>query len=293
LNLSSSQIAAKSVRKVALITGASSGIGFSAALELARCGFVVYAGTRNASRAQEVADGLKQISADSQLVRLDITDPADVQAVVERIVAESGRIDVVVNNAGYRLEGFIEDTSFEEARSQIETNLMGPINVIKSVLPYMRAARNGRIINISCLAGQVGEPGASIFCASKYGLEGLSEGLRHELLADGIFVSVVIPGPVCTQFYSKNLRIATLAHVPTRPHFERMRRISFYQDIATRYSSNTVDEIGRAIAKVAETQTPRFRYYAGGGTFVQRTLKRALPSRLWQRIMASRMRLPK
>lgn len=278
---------------MALITGTSSGIGLATALELARRDFIVYAATRNVSRVEAIAEGLKQLSADSQFVELNVKDPAEVEAVVEHIIQETGRIDVVVNNAGYRLEGFIEDTSLEEARNQIETNLMGPINVIRSVVPHMRAARNGRIINVSCLAGQVGEPGASIFCASKYGLEGLSESLRHELLFDGIFVSVVVPGPVCTEFYSRNLKIATLAHLPTRPHFERMRRISFYQDIATRYSSNTVDELGKAIAYIATTQTPRLHYYAGGGTFVQRTLKRALPSRLWQKIMAVRMRVPR
>lgn len=175
-------------RKVALVTGASSGIGNAIARSLHRNGVQVYAGARRVSRMNDLDDlGITTLA-------LDVTDPASVEHVVDRIVGETGRVDILVNNAGYGLMGALEDVPMDQAQAQFDVNLFGAARLIQSVLPMMRQQHSGRIINITSVDGKIAQPLASWYVASKFALEGLSDALRLELVPLGIDTVVIEPG---------------------------------------------------------------------------------------------------
>lgn len=176
--------------KVILITGASSGIGKACALYLAQQGHQVYGTSRH----------LRDSEAGVTMLKMDVTDDISVQTGVERIVAEAGRIDVVVNNAGFGYGGALENTSIEEARATMETNFMGTLRVCRMVLPLMRAKKSGLIVNVSSIGGLMGLPFQGLYSASKYAVEGLTEALRMEVRRFGIQVVLLEPGDIHTSF---------------------------------------------------------------------------------------------
>lgn len=172
---------------VAIITGASSGIGEQATILLLQQGYRVYAAARRVERMQELA------KAGAQVQHLDIQDEASVDALVQRVIAETGRIDVLVNNAGFGLLGAVEDVSLSEARRQFEVNLFGLGYLTQKCLPHMRARNYGRIINVSSIAGRVHTPLMAWYVASKHALCGWSDCLRMEVEEFGIEVTVIEP----------------------------------------------------------------------------------------------------
>ncbi|HEX8705246.1 MAG TPA: SDR family oxidoreductase, partial [Myxococcaceae bacterium] len=174
--------------KVVLITGASSGIGKACAELLTAEGHTVYGTSR---RPSATPPGYR-------MLEMDVTRDDSVQSAVKAILAESGNIDVVVNNAGYALAGSIEDTTLEEAQQQLDTNFMGTVRVCKAVLPSMRARGSGLIINVSSLGGAVGLPFQGFYSASKFALEGFTESLRQEVAPFGIQATLIQPGDVRT-----------------------------------------------------------------------------------------------
>jgi NAD(P)-dependent dehydrogenase (short-subunit alcohol dehydrogenase family) len=175
--------------KTALITGASSGIGEAAALQLAELGYMVYAGARRVERMSDLADrGIRTRT-------VDVTDDASMVALVEAILGETGRVDVLVNNAGYGLYGALEDVPIEEARRQFDVNLFGLARLTQLVLPQMRAQRDGYIVNVSSMGGKIWEPLGSWYHASKFAVEGLSDSLRVEVAEFGIKVVISSPDP--------------------------------------------------------------------------------------------------
>ncbi|WP_260159042.1 oxidoreductase [Levilactobacillus brevis] len=181
-------------RKVALVTGASSGIGNAIARSLHRNGVQVYAGARRVSRMNDLDDlGITTLA-------LDVTDPASVEHVVDRIVGETGRVDILVNNAGYGLMGALEDVPMDQAQAQFDVNLFGAARLIQSVLPMMRQQHSGRIINITSVDGKIAQPLASWYVASKFALEGLSDALRLELFPLGIDTVVIEPGAIQSEW---------------------------------------------------------------------------------------------
>jgi short-subunit dehydrogenase len=170
-----------------LVTGASSGIGRATARLLAERGFTVFGTARKPSPPDEGA------KSGVTMVALDVRSDESVRACVEQVVAKAGRLDVLVNNAGYSLTGAAEETSVEEAKAQLETNFFGAVRMVNAVLPGMRKAEAGKIINISSLAGSTAIPYSGFYSASKFALEGYSESLWYEVRPFGISVSLVEP----------------------------------------------------------------------------------------------------
>src|SRR3954454_12700579 len=180
----------------AIVTGASAGIGEATCLALQRKGFRVFAVARRAERMAHLADrGIVPVSA-------DVTDDTSLVALVDRVVAETGRVDVLVNNAGYGSYGALEEVPMEEARRQFDVNVFGLARLTQLVLPHMRAQRSGRIINVSSVGGKIWEPLGAWYHATKFAVEGLSDSLRVELRPHGIDVVVIQPGAIKTEWAS-------------------------------------------------------------------------------------------
>src|SRR5215213_429188 len=185
--------------KVALVTGASSGIGAATARQ---GGYLVHAGARRVERMQELAeDGMS-------VVALDVADDSSMTGVVGKILADHGRIDVLVNNAGYGSYGSVEDVPLAEGRYQLEVNLFGLARLTQLVTPHMRAAGAGKIVNVSSIGGHLGEPLGAWYHASKFAVEGFSDSLRLELHEFGIDVIVIEPGAIRTEWGAGALKSA-------------------------------------------------------------------------------------
>jgi short-subunit dehydrogenase len=200
--------------KVVLITGISSGIGKQTATYLAEKGYRVYGTSR---RRIEHDPGIN-------LVDMDVTDPKSIQLAVNMVLQKEGHIDVLINNAGMGFSGAVEDTSYEEARSQMETNFFGQFHTIQAILPCMRKQKSGTIINISSVGGVMGLPFQGLYSASKFAIEGMSETLRMELKAFNIHVVLVNPGDFNTHF-TANRKIITQAG-PTSPYYQQFEKTS-------------------------------------------------------------------
>jgi NAD(P)-dependent dehydrogenase (short-subunit alcohol dehydrogenase family) len=185
-----------------LITGCSSGFGLLTAVEFARAGDDVYAGVRDAGTAEQLRAAAQQ-HANLNVVVIDVVDPASVEEAVADVVAASGRIDVLVNNAAVATFAAVEDTDDDEAGRIMETNFMGPLRVTRAVLPQMRAQGEGRVILVSSVNGFVGLPFTGVYSASKFALEAMGEALAMEVAQLGITVSIIEPGPYHTAIDAK------------------------------------------------------------------------------------------
>jgi NAD(P)-dependent dehydrogenase (short-subunit alcohol dehydrogenase family) len=194
-------------QRIALVTGASSGIGRATALLFARNGYYVFAMARRMDR-------LEQIRSDHiEPIRLDVTDAEAIRAAVNHVMATKGRIDVLVNNAGYGQLGAVECVSMEAAHQQFEVNVFGYAHFMQAVIPHMRAQRSGCIINIASILGKIAIPGFGWYAASKHAVEALSETLRGEVMKFGINVVAIAPGLIKTEFAAKELELLkTVAH---------------------------------------------------------------------------------
>src|SRR6201996_2684498 len=181
-------------KQVVLVTGASSGIGKDFALQLLREGYMVYGAARRVDRMGDIA------AAGGVALAMDVTDDAAMTAAVDRMIREQGRIDVLVNNAGYGQMGALEDVPMDVARRQLEVNLIGVARVTQLVLPHMRAQKSGRIVNISTIGGKFAGPLGGWYYASKHALEGYSDTLRMEVRQFGIDVVVIEPGGIETEW---------------------------------------------------------------------------------------------
>jgi NAD(P)-dependent dehydrogenase (short-subunit alcohol dehydrogenase family) len=196
----------KNNKPVAVVTGSSSGIGYETSLLMARNGFFTYATMRSTDKSNKIIDLKRNERLLLEVLKLDVTDNKSVKEAIERIVNEQGKIDVLVNNAGYALLGPLEDLSIQEVKEQFETNVFGVIRVTKEILPIMRRQLHGTIVNISSIAGRIGFPLTSAYVSSKFALEGLSESIAYEVEQFGIKVILIEPGVIKTNF-DKNLKI--------------------------------------------------------------------------------------
>ena len=187
-------------KKVALVTGSSSGIGYETALLLARNGFDTFATMRNMNKSKEITEVSKRENLPLRVMQLDVNDDRSVADTINNILNEKKSIQVVVNNAGYGLMGSVEDSSLDEIKAQFETNFFGAIRVIKEVIPIMRKQRSGTIVNVSSVAGRIGFPMGSAYVSSKFALEGLSESMSYELKQFGIKIVLIEPGVINTNF---------------------------------------------------------------------------------------------
>lgn len=187
--------------QVALVTGASSGIGQRVAIDLAARGAMVVGCSRSLKKLQDTANELKRYSSSSTVMVCDVSAPEQVKEMVERVLSQFGRIDILINNAGFGAYQSFAESSIDSIESMLRTNYLGTVYCTKEVLPSMIARRSGHIANISSVAGKIVTPNMASYCATKFALMGLSESLYHELKPLGIHVSVICPGPVRTKFH--------------------------------------------------------------------------------------------
>jgi len=194
------------MQKVALVTGSSSGIGFETCLALAKDGYQTFASMRNLKKSEKLKQIADKENLPIKILELDVNGEESIVSAIKKIVNESNRIDVLVNNAGYGQFGCLEDISVDEFREQFETNLFSIVRIIQEVVPIMRKQGSGIIVNISSLAGRMGLPGSPAYISSKFALEGLTECLRYELGMFGIKTTLIEPGVVKTDFF-KSMKI--------------------------------------------------------------------------------------
>jgi len=188
------------MQKVALVTGSSSGIGLESVLALARDGYHTFASMRNTSKAGELENAAKKENLPIEIIELDVDKEESIVSVIKKIIEDAGRLDVLVNNAGYGQFGCTEDVSVDEFRKQFETNFFSIVRIVQEVAPIMRNQNSGIIVNISSVAGRMGLPGSPAYISSKFALEGFGECLRYELGQFGIKTTLIEPGVIKTNF---------------------------------------------------------------------------------------------
>lgn len=244
-------------QRVWFITGSSTGLGRVLAEQVLAAGDCVVATARDPSK---ISDLERKYPAAAKAIRLDVTDRTEVEDAVAQAIAAFGRIDVLVNNAGYGLLAALEEASEQQIRRQIETNVYGVIYVTRAVLPHMRKQRSGHVINMSSVAGLAGTPGLGYYNATKFALEGLSEALELEIGHLGIHVTAVEPGPFRTDFAGRSLDISS-------------NEISDYAETSGRMRANLPARIGaekgdpvraaKAIQKIVESKNPPLHLILG------------------------------
>ena len=266
---------------VALVTGASSGLGKDFALRLLGEGYVVYGAARRAGRMRDIE------TAGGFALAMDVTDDASMVAAVERIVRRHGRIDVLINNAGYGQMGALEDVSIDDARRQLDVNLLGVGRLTQLCLPHMRARGFGKIINVSSIGGKLSTPLGGWYHASKFGLEGYSDALRMEVRRFGIDVIVIEPGGIESEW-----------GLIAKQQLERVsaKGASGHLVAAVVNSKTWMRDmpppsvITDLIVKALRAKKPRTRYHAGGMAGVSLFLKYVLPDRMFDRLMVRAVR---
>jgi NAD(P)-dependent dehydrogenase (short-subunit alcohol dehydrogenase family) len=248
---------------VAVVTGSSSGIGLAASLALAKNGYVTYATMRNIAKQDSIQSVAEKEHLPVRTVQLDVTDENSVKNAIQSILSESGRIDLLVNNAGYGMTGAFEDIGMDEIKSLYETNVFGVIRVTQAVLPIMRKQGSGRIINISSGAGRIGYPGGSAYVSSKFALEGLSESMAFEVEQFGIKTVLVEPGFIRTNF-AENIVTAKKAQDPNSPYSQTMMQMKSSSH-RRRMIENAPDAdlVASVIVEAATAKEPNLRYLAG------------------------------
>jgi NAD(P)-dependent dehydrogenase (short-subunit alcohol dehydrogenase family) len=241
--------------------GSSSGIGLETALILARNGYTTYATMRYPHKDTSIKAVVQNENLPIKVVQLDVTEDTSVKNATDHILSEAGRIDVLVNNAGYGLVGAFEDLSMEEIKSQYETNLFGLIRVTQAVLPTMRKQRSGRIINVSSGAGIFGYPGGSAYVSTKFAVEGLSESIAYELEPFGIKVILIEPGFIRTNF-GNAMAIAKKAQDSTSPYSELMQKtMAGFAELAK--NASDAELVAKIILDASSNPNPLLRYLAG------------------------------
>ena len=254
--------------RVALVTGASSGIGKATAELLARCGYRVFGTSRAAKPDAAITFAL---------IPLDVRSDASAAAAVDAVIRQAGRIDLLVNNAGYSQAGAIEENSITDARDQLETNVLGAMRMVQAALPHMRRQRSGRIISVSSVLGHVAPPCVGLYAMSKFALEGLCEALRYEVKQFNVQVSLIEPA-----FVKSNIGVTPPTH--PLPDYADLR------ELASRFTANGVRQgmaaslVARAVLHAATAAHPRLRYRVGRRAHLLITLKRLLPERLFERV---------
>jgi NAD(P)-dependent dehydrogenase (short-subunit alcohol dehydrogenase family) len=271
--------------KVAVITGASSGFGLLTAMELAGRGFRVVASMRDPSRRERLDQAAAQagVAGKIDVRRLDVTEFDSLCSFVDAVARDYGRIDVLVNNAGFAMAGFAEDMKLEEIRRQFETNFFGAVAMTQAVLPVMRRQRMGHIIMVSSITGLHGSIVISSYSASKHALEGWSESLRLEVNALGIKVALVEPGSFQTDIWTRNAVLGEKIRDGTSPNRERGARL---QEKVKAIPKGDPILVAQTIADIAEDPNPRLRYIVGRDAKVQYALKTLLPWKWHEKLVA-------
>jgi NAD(P)-dependent dehydrogenase (short-subunit alcohol dehydrogenase family) len=266
--------------RVALVTGGSSGIGEEAARRLRRAGFEVYAAARRLDRMTGLAE------AGVRVLRMDVTDEQSMSSGIERIVGDLGRIDVLVNNAGYGSYGAVEDVPIDEARRQFEVNLFGLARLTQLVTPVMRHHGGGRIINVSSIGAVIYEPFGAWYHATKFAVEGFSDSLRVELRPFGIDVVIVRPAGILTEW--NTIARDGLRETSRGGAYEELadRAVRRLRSVDNRLLSSGPGTVARTIVRAATAPHPRSRYPTGRGARVIPAVRRLLPDRAFDAVLA-------
>ena len=266
--------------KVIFITGGSSGIGKAIGDFLTDKGFVVYGTSRNPERYAEAGK--------FQLVRMDVCDSESAVAAVSEVIQKENRLDVVINNAGVGITGPVEETPDEEIQKAFDTNVYGPIRVIKAALPKMRSQGSGLIINITSIACYMGLPYRGIYSATKSALEITTEALRMETMQFGIEMTNVAPGDFATNIAAGRYHAPEVEHSPYKKAYgATLKMMNEHVD-----SGEDPIQMAQAIYRIINTQKPKGHYKVGA--FLQKfsiVLKRILPQRMYERMLMNHYKL--
>jgi NAD(P)-dependent dehydrogenase (short-subunit alcohol dehydrogenase family) len=268
---------------VAVVTGSSSGIGLATSLALARNGYLTYATMRNLAKRNSFESIADKQHLPIRVVQLDVTDENSIKSAIESILSEAGRIDLLVNNAGYVLTGAFEDIGINEIKALYETNVFGVIRVTQAVLPIMRKQGSGRIINISSGAGRIGYPGGSAYVSSKFALEGLSESMAYEIEQFGIRTVLVEPGFVRTKI-GENMAISKKTQDPNSPYSQMMQMMSSNQERMLENGSDA-DLVASVVAEAATSKEPNLRYLAGKDVQQMMAAKKSMSDEEFQKMI--------
>ena len=273
--------------KIAVVTGSSSGIGLVTCVELALNGYRVVATMRDLGRSVRLDEAAQKAGVHERLDlrRIDITETDSLADAVGGMVRDHGRIDVLVNNAGFSVAGFAEDMTLAELRQQMETNFFGNVAMTKAVLPVMRRQHSGHIVQVSSIAGRAGTPLLSSYNASKFALEGWSEALRVEVHSLGIRVALVEPGDYDTDIWERNVVIAKLALDAGSPNKERSQRFAEFVK-SRRGKRRDPREVARLIVKIANNPNPRLRYLVGPDAKMHMLARAVMPWRRYERMVS-------
>jgi NAD(P)-dependent dehydrogenase (short-subunit alcohol dehydrogenase family) len=247
------------MEKVALVTGSSSGIGFETALALARENYFTYASMRNTSKAEKIQEIAKKENLNLKVIELDVDKEDSIKSAVKKIQEQKGRIDVLVNNAGYGLFGCLEDITMDELKAQFQTNFFGVVSLIQEIAPIMRKQGSGIIVNVSSVAGRIGFPGTPAYISSKFALEGLSECMRYELSPFGIKTIIIEPGVIQTNFFS-SMKVAY--GKPGSPYKEITEKVLNGVKMMAEMGTPPI-EVAKTIMKAIKTAEPLPRYVVG------------------------------
>lgn len=275
--------------KVVLITGCSSGIGAETAGHLAERGFTVYA----TARRIETLEPLK--AKGCRTLALDVTDEESMRAAVAAVEDEHGAVGALVNNAGYSQSGALETIPLDDIRRQFETNVFGLIRMCQLVLPGMRAAGGGRIVNIGSMGGRLTFPGGGVYHATKYSLEALSDALRFEVQGFGVRVVLIEPGLIVTDF--AKTAIASVEGIDDGPYATFNRVVA--QRTESAYTGPLVklgggpDAVAKVIRQALESRRPRTRYRVTASAKLSIAQRRLTPDRVWDLAMRAQFPVPK
>jgi NAD(P)-dependent dehydrogenase (short-subunit alcohol dehydrogenase family) len=256
-------------RRVVLVTGASSGVGHATAQLLSQRGYRVFGTARQPATAPPIAG--------VEMLPLDVREDTSVKACVAAAFGRAGRIDVLINNAGYELAGGIEELSLDDVRAQFETNFFGVIRMVKAVLPFMRAEKSGHIVNVGSLSGLSPIPFLGVYSASKFALEGYTEALRHEVKPFNVRVSLTEAGFLKTPMM-KNREVArTLI-----PAYDEWRQRALAAIQAQEERAPGADLVARTLLEIVSSRAPRLRYLIGSQAKSVARLRRFLPAAMYE-----------
>jgi NAD(P)-dependent dehydrogenase (short-subunit alcohol dehydrogenase family) len=276
--------------KIALVTGASSGFGLLTSVELAKAGFRVVATMRDLARRDRLDQAVTAagVGPKVDIRALDVTKFETLLPFVDAVVREYGRLDVLVNNAGFAVAGFAEDIKLDELRLQFETNFFGAVAMTKAVLPTMRRQHSGHIIQVSSIAGLHGAVTASSYSASKHALEGWSESVRMELNALGIKVVLVEPGAFQTDIWTRGAVMGEQVTKETSPNIQRSLRMRTAIEKLPKADPIVVAQL---IVAIAQNPNPKMRYLVGRDAKMQLALKRILPWKWHEKLVANFLKI--
>ncbi|TQR42594.1 SDR family oxidoreductase [Paenibacillus popilliae] len=270
-------------RPIAVVTGTSSGFGLYTSVALAGAGYDVVATMRNTTKQGKLLAEAQTsgVSAYIHVLQLDVTNPESIEAAFEHIRQQYGRVDLLVNNAGYAAGGCVEEVDMDAWHAQLEANFFGTVAVTRAALPIMREQGNGTIVNVSSISGRYAFPGYAPYAASKFAVEGFTEALRLEMLPFGIYAVLVEPGAYKTDIWEKGF--SSIQIHENSPYSKLLQAVLQF----SKRSSETApppQEVARHIVRIARTPRPKLRYFMGRGAMPLRLI-RLLPWKWYERLV--------